>query len=123
MERLDVMWTYRILALCTGVLNLVCSILLRDRNQAVKVRKQTFNIREYTHISVILVILWGSFTELGYITLLYSLPNYARSIGLSAQQGSVVGAVLNLGLAFGRPVIGFLSDAFGRIDVATCEYR
>lgn len=34
---------------------------------------------------------------LGYIVLLFSLPNYARSIGLSAHQGSVIGAVLNLG--------------------------
>jgi len=65
------------------------------------------------------VILWGFVTELGYIVLLYSLPNYAISIGLSAQQGSVVGAVLNLGLAVGRPVVGHLSDRLGRINVAT----
>jgi MFS family permease len=82
-------------------------------------RQRTFNIREFGHISVLLVIFWGWFTELGYIVLLYSLPDYARSIGLSAHQGAVVGAVLNLGLAFGRPVVGFLSDKLGRIDVAT----
>lgn len=40
---------------------------------------------------------WGFFSMLGYIVLLFSLPNYARSIGLSAQQGSVIGALLNLG--------------------------
>jgi MFS family permease len=112
-ESLGVRWTYRLLALCTLVINLVCSILLKDRNKFIhQTRQTTFNIREFGHISVVLIIFWGWFTELGYIVLLYSLPNYARSIGLSAHQGAVVGAVLNLGLAFGRPVVGFLSDRF-----------
>jgi len=119
-ESLGVQWTYRLLAFCTLVVNLICSILLKDRNSAVKPQPRGFkNIREFSHISVVLVILWGTFTELGYIVLLYSLPNYAQSIGLTAQQGAVVGAVLNLGLAFGRPAVGFFSDIFGRIDVAT----
>ena len=119
-ESLGVQWTYRVLAFCTLAVNLICSILLRDRNTAVQPQKRGFdNLREFGHISVVLVILWGTFTELGYIVLLYSLPNYAQSIGLTAKQGSVVGAVLNLGLAFGRPAVGLLSDKFGRIDVAT----
>ncbi|KAK5166724.1 uncharacterized protein LTR77_008268 [Saxophila tyrrhenica] len=123
-ESLGVQWTYRLLALCTLVANLICSILLKDRNTAVKPQPRGLNnLREFGHVSVVLIISWGAFTELGYIVLLYSLPNYAQSIGLSAQQGSVVGAVLNLGLAFGRPAVGFLSDSFGRIDVATGELQ
>lgn len=118
-QTLGVSWTYRLLALCTLVVNLACSILLKDRNSSVQPHKASFNLREYSHISVVLVILWGVFTELGYIVLLYSLPNYALSIGLTAHQGSVVGAMLNVGLTFGRPLVGFLSDKFGRIDVAT----
>jgi MFS family permease len=50
--------------------------------------------------------------------LLFSLPDFARSIGLSAKQASVVNAILSLGTAIGRPLIGFASDYFGRIDVA-----
>lgn len=122
-ESLGVAWTYRLLALCTLIVNLGCSILLKDRNSAIKPHNRSFNLGEYGHVSVILIILWGTFTELGYITLLYSLPNYAQSIGLSTHQGSVVGAMLSLGLAFGRPVVGFLSDSFGRIDVATGEFH
>ena len=122
-ETLGWQWTYRLLALCTGVVNLACSILLKDRNRVIGPRKRSFNLREFRHISVVLLVLWGVFTELGYIVLLYSMPNYASSIGLSAKQGSIVGAVLNLGLAFGRPVIGLLSDNFGRIDIATGMHR
>lgn len=118
-EHLGIRWAYRVLAICCAVVNTTCAILLKDRNRYIQPRKQTFNVREYGHISVILVIFWGIFTELGYIVLLYSLPSYAQSIGLTAHQGSVVGAMLNLGLAVGRPAIGFLSDAFGRLNVAT----
>ena len=121
-ETIGVDWTYRILAICTLVANLISSILLKDRNQIVKPQTQGFNIHEFGHMSVLLLILWGSFTELGYISLLYSLPSYARSIGLSAHQGSIVGAVLNLGLAFGRPIVGQLSDSLGRINVAAGSY-
>jgi len=77
---------------------------------------------------------------LGYIVLLFSLPNYARSIGLSAKQGSVIGALLNLGQGkiselsgstevltqdpgIGRPLVGYFSDAAGRINMAgTCTF-
>jgi MFS family permease len=121
-ESLGVPWTYRTLAFTTLVVNLVCSLLLKDRNSIVKPTQRAFSIRELGHISILLLIAWGTFTELGYIVLLYSLPNYAQSIGLSAQQGSIVGAVLNLGLAFGRPLVGWLSDTFGRIDIATSKH-
>lgn len=50
--------------------------------------------------------------------LLFSLPNYARTVGMTAQQGSVIGAVLNLGQAVGRPPIGYWSDAVGRVNMA-----
>lgn len=87
-ESLGVQWTYRLFALCTLIVNLGCSILLRDRNNAVRPQHSAFNVREFSHISVLLVIFWGTFTELGYIVLLYSLPNYAQEIGLTARQGS-----------------------------------
>jgi MFS family permease len=47
------------------------------------------------------------------------MPACATSVGLSAQQGSIVGALLNLGTVVGRPLIGQLSDTMGRINIAT----
>ena len=55
---------------------------------------------------------------LGYMILLYSLSNYAVSIGLSQSQASVITALLNLGTAVGRPAVGFASDRWGRILIA-----
>lgn len=111
-------WTYIVLAISTLIVNLTSAILLKDRNKLVQPQKRSFDIREFGHISTLLIICWGWMTELGYITLLYSLPNYAQSIGLTAKQGSIVGAVLSLGLALGRPPVGYCSDRFGRINVA-----
>lgn len=116
---LGVDWAYRILAFCGLAANGVCAFLLRDRNQAVRPVQRAFNYREYARVEVLLLVGWGVFNELGYIVLFYSLPNYAISIGLTPGQGAVVGAVLNLGLTVGRPVVGYYSDAFGRINMAT----
>jgi len=53
----------------------------------------------------------------GYVTLLYSIPAYALSIGISASRAADMAAFLNLGTAIGRPVVGVVSDRFGRIEV------
>lgn len=118
-QDLGVEWAYRILAVCGLAVNGICSQLLKDRNNAVQPSQNAFDYREYLRVEVMLVIAWGLLTELGYIVLLYSLPNYATSIGLTPSQGSVVGALLNLGLGVGRPVIGYYSDSFGRLNMAT----
>ena len=112
-------WTYRILAFCSLAVNLISSILLKDRKTINREKEKAFDFRDYGRIKVLMVVTWGFLTELGYIVLLYSLPNYATSIGLSASQGSVIGAMLNLGLGIGRPLIGYYSDVLGRINMAS----
>lgn len=56
-----------------------------------------FDVKLFKRIEFLLLLGWGWFSLLGYIVLLFSLPSYARTIGLTAKQGSVIGAVLNLG--------------------------
>ncbi|KAI4660309.1 uncharacterized protein J4E78_005010 [Alternaria triticimaculans] len=64
------------------------------------------------------LLAFGVLSMLGYIVLLFSLPSYARTIGLTANQGSIIGAVFNLGQALGRPPIGYFSDSIGRLNMA-----
>lgn len=118
-EALGLEWTYRVLAISSFMCNCICSIVIKDRNKLVKPTQSSFDYRELRRVEVDLVISWGFLTELGYIVLLYSLPHYATSIGLSQKQGSIVGAMLNLGLAIGRPLVGYYSDTLGRINMAT----
>ena len=90
-------WAFRILAIISCVVNMVCTILVRDRNKAVGAVQMAFDVRLFKRGEFMLVLMWGFFSMLGYVVLLFSMPNYAKSIGLTAQQGSVVGAMLNLG--------------------------
>ena len=55
---------------------------------------------------------------LGYSTLLYSMSDFSASIELSKTHAAAISAFLNLGTAAGRPLNGFISDRYGRIQVA-----
>jgi MFS family permease len=116
-------WAFRVLAILGFAVNGICAILVRDRNKAVGAIHLAFDIKLFRRVEFLLLLGWGFFSMLGYIVLLFSLPNYARSIGLSAKQGSVIGAVLNLGQALGRPAVGYFSDAAGRLNLAgSCTF-
>ncbi|PQE25913.1 hypothetical protein CJF30_00000649 [Rutstroemia sp. NJR-2017a BBW] len=116
-------WAFRVLAILACTVNVICTILVRDRNKAIGSVQMAFDFQLFKRTEFLLMLGWGFFSMLGYIVLLFSLPNYARSIGLSAQQGSVIGALLNLGQGMGRPFVGYFSDAAGRINMAgTCTF-
>lgn len=110
---------YKVLAFCSLSANLFSSLLFRAPEHSNRPRepRKDLDLRDLLNVEILLLVLWGFTTELGYIALVFSLPHYASSIGLDPHQGSVTGAVLNLGLALGRPLIGFTSDKFGRITV------
>ncbi|KAL6863221.1 hypothetical protein ACO1O0_003465 [Amphichorda felina] len=119
-EKFDVGWAYRVLAFCALGSNLLAALLLKEwrgRTQMVQ-EELRFDPRDFGKVELLLVIFWGLSTDLGYIILLYSLPTYAASIGLTPTQGAVSSALLNLGLALGRPSVGYFSDSFGRINMA-----
>jgi len=111
-------WAFRILGIVAFAVNMVCALLLRDRNKQVGSSQKAFDYKLLKRVEYLLLQGWGFFSMLGYIVLLFSLPNYASSIGLTAHQGSVIGALLNLGQALGRPPIGYFSDTIGRINMA-----
>jgi MFS family permease len=127
-ESLGVGWAYRILALCSLAANALSSFIIKEANGGSRGRSAAeqlaasedtrFNPRDFGRIEVILIVIWGFATELGYVILFYSLPSYADSIGLTSSQGAIANALLNLGLALGRPLIGYISDSFGRINIA-----
>ena len=117
-ESLGVEWAFRILGILACAVNLVCAILMKDRNTAIGSKQLAFDYRLFKRYQYWLLLGWGFFSMMGYIVLLFSLPNYAVSIGLTARQGSIVGALLNLGQGLGRPIVGVFSDSAGRINLA-----
>jgi MFS family permease len=120
-------WTWRILSFTSLAANAVCALLLRERppsalssSTTTRVSRYSFNLRDFLRIQIFLILCWGFLTEFGYVALWYSLPSYATSVGLSPTQGSIVQALLSLGLGLGRPVVGYYSDRVGRINMALC---
>ncbi|PYI12434.1 MFS transporter [Aspergillus sclerotiicarbonarius CBS 121057] len=117
--RLGLSWAFRILGIIACVVNLVCANLLRDRNKDIGSRHHAFALPLLKRAEFLLFLGWGIFSMLGYVAVLFSVANFALSVGLSSHQGSVVSALLNLGQGLGRPIIGMFSDKLGRINIAT----
>jgi MFS family permease len=111
-------WAFRILGMIAFVVNTCCALLIRDRNTQIGSSLLSFDWRLFKRMEFVGLMVYGFLSMLGYVVLLFSLPNYARTIGLTAQQGSIVGALLNLGQALGRPPIGYFSDSVGRLNMA-----
>ncbi|KAL9637780.1 MAG: hypothetical protein Q9204_001754, partial [Flavoplaca sp. TL-2023a] len=111
-------WAFRILGIVAFTVNAVCAALMKDRNKTIGVSQLAFDYTLFKRSEFLLTLGWGFFSMLGYIVLLFSLPSYATSIGLSSKQGSIVGALLNLGQGLGRPAVGMVSDSVGRINIA-----
>lgn len=100
------------------IMNLIAALLIRDRNLALKPTQRGFDRKLLRRYDVVLLLAWGFVSMLGYITVLFSLSDFALSIGLSRDQSSMVTALLNLGTVLGRSFIGVVSDRYGRIEVA-----
>lgn len=117
-DRLGLPWTFRILAVCVFVVNTTAATIIRDRNKAVGSKHVGFDFAMLKRPEYLLLQGWAFFSLIGYTILLFSVASYATTIGLSAQQGSIVSALLNLGQMLGRPLIGLASDRYGRINLA-----
>ncbi|KAJ4353357.1 uncharacterized protein N0V89_005085 [Didymosphaeria variabile] len=111
-------WAFRTLGIIACVVNTTCSLLVRDRNKQIGSTQLSFDYRLFKRPQFLGLLAFGFLSMLGYVVLLFSLPNYARTVGMTASQGSIIGAVLNLGQAMGRPPIGYFSDSLGRLNMA-----
>ncbi|KAH0401762.1 putative monocarboxylate transporter, partial [Aureobasidium melanogenum] len=112
-------WAFRVLGIVACVVNGICAMLVKDRNKAIGSSQLAFDAQLFKRTEYLLLLGFGWFSMLAYVVLLFSLANFARSVGLTASQASTVSAILNLGQAVGRPPIGYFSDSIGRINMAT----
>ena len=117
-ENISLAWSLRITGIVVGIMNLVAAVTIQNRNKAIKPPQRGFDMKLLRRYDVLLLLAWAFISMLGYITLLYSLSDFARSIGLDANLASAITAFLNLGTAIGRPMIGVVSDRYGRMETA-----
>ncbi|KAF4630901.1 hypothetical protein G7Y89_g7236 [Cudoniella acicularis] len=117
--RLGLAWTFRTLAIIQFVVCGVCTLLLKDRNREIGSSLASFDIKLLKRLEFILLLGWAFFSLLGYVTLLFSLPNWATTINLTASQGSIINAMANLAQAISRPLIGHFADKAGCLTIST----
>jgi nitrate/nitrite transporter NarK len=117
-SNISLAWSLRITGLISGFMNILATVAIRSRNHIIQPKQHPFDRTLLRRYDVILVLAWAFVSMLGYITLLFSMSNFASSIGLDESQAATVTALLNLGTALGRPFIGVISDHCGRIESA-----
>ena len=93
--RFGLPWTFRILGIICFVVNGAVAFFIRDRNKAVGSIHVPFNLKLYKRVPFILFQAWLFFSLLGYVALVFSIVDYCRSVGLSASEASLVGALFN----------------------------
>lgn len=118
-ERIGLAWTFRVLGIIAFVVNLTCTALLRDRNKIIGASQLAFDLSLFRRVEYLLLVGYGWFSMFGYVVLVFSLANYANTIGLDASQAALISAFFNLGQVFGRPIVGYFSDRTGRITMAS----
>lgn len=116
--RLDIGWALRITGMIAFAFNLAAIVVIRDRNSAIQPYQSGFDTKLLRRYDVMLLLAWAFISMLGYIVLLFSLADFALSIGLTRAQATDVIGLLNVGTAIGRPIIGIFSDRWSRIDTA-----
>ncbi|OTA53969.1 MFS general substrate transporter [Hypoxylon sp. EC38] len=118
LQNLGLPWCLRITAAVVFVVNLPVTLLMRSRNEEIQPDQRMFNFRLLRSYDNLLLLGWSFVVMFGYITLSFSLPDYTLAIGRSDRDSATVAAMLSLGVAIGRPAAGYLSDKYGRVEVA-----
>ncbi|CAN9251050.1 unnamed protein product [Alternaria alternata] len=117
-KRLGIGWALRITGIIAFTANTVATVFIRDRNKAIRPSQLGFDTRLLRQYEVLLLLAWVFISMLGYVVLLFSLSDFALSIGLSRSQATDMIGLLNVGTAIGRPIIGIFSDRWSRMDTA-----
>ena len=117
-QRFTVAWALRITGVIAFVANLAAVTVIRDRNHIIQPSQLGFDTKLLRRHDVLLLLAWAFMSMRGYIVLLFSLSDFALSIGLTRAQATSVIGLLNVGTAVGRPFIGIFSDRWGRINLA-----
>jgi MFS family permease len=131
-QNISMAWSFRLTALITLICNSIATILIRDLNprpaasmtfaqRKARVMSQVWDMQVFSIPGFSWMLLWGLFSLLGYVTVQFTIAKYVVSyLGQSQNRGSQIAALLSAGMAFGRPIVGWVADQYGRINMAIC---
>lgn len=105
-ERLSLGWALRITGSTSCAVLLVATALLRDRNKDTKAEVKPLDRTLLRQTNVLLLCGYTICVTMGYMTVIYSFSAFTVGLGYSQTQGGNITAILNVGTALGRPLIG-----------------
>lgn len=119
-------WALRMLGIVCGCVLFICIALVRTR-RPLQIKSDSLiktiwhNFTRWDILfnpPMFFVILWNMIYSLSFAILLFSFSSYSTSIGLSRSQGSMVTLVESIAQTVGRPILGIMSDQWGRANVS-----
>ncbi|QPG75087.1 hypothetical protein FOA43_002428 [Brettanomyces nanus] len=120
----DYQWALRMMGIICGVMLAISIALIRTR-RPLQVKNDSLlktiwhNCTRwdiYLRAPMACVIMWNFIYGLAFAVLLFSFSSYSTSIGLTQSQGSMVTLVESIAQTVGRPILGLLSDRYGRAN-------
>ncbi|KAK6198118.1 monocarboxylate transporter [Scheffersomyces amazonensis] len=116
-------WALRVQSFISLFLVTMAIIFLRQKkNKNAKIEFTIFDSHVFFFPGFWGLCLFFGLSMFGYVVTLYSLADWTISLGYSAYQGSIVAAMVSLGIIIGRPIVGVLADKYGAITISTVSY-
>jgi hypothetical protein len=111
-------WSLRVVGLVALVTALIPAVIMKPRIKSKLLFEQTmtkdfikqsfkliFNLKLLSSYPILLISFWYALASLGYIIMLFSMASYARSVGLTPREGSILTSVINAARIVARPII------------------
>ncbi|GMG35809.1 unnamed protein product [Ambrosiozyma monospora] len=110
-------WSIRAQAIMSLGLNVIACLLIKSRDNVVKPVIKVFDKSIWTSFGCLSIFAWTMFTMFGYVTLMYNLGDFTRSLGYDSHHASIVSTMTAVGIIYGRPIVGILGDKFGPCNI------
>ena len=121
-QRWGLPWVLRATAINLFFTNLPATLVLRNRDEYIHPKKRIFDTRLVRRYDVFLLLSWSFISTFGYITLLFSLPDYGKSIEMEGSQAAEVAAFVNLRITVGRPLIESPVISLDDLELLYCSH-
>ncbi|KAG7881367.1 hypothetical protein KL938_003497 [Ogataea parapolymorpha] len=117
LTRYGYQWSMRTQAIICAFLNVVAVLLIQSRNKHIKPIYKVYDKVVWSNFGVWCLLAWIMFTLFGYVTLMYNLADFTRSLGYNANKASLVATMTSIGIIYGRPTMGQLCDFLGPVNM------
>lgn len=118
MVRFGWRWSLRTQALISLAMNICCIMLVKMRDKDIRPVYKLYDKKVWGTFGCHMTVVWIMFTLIGYVTLVFNLGDFTRSMGYGSKEASVVSTMVSVGSIIGRPIVGVMADRMGPIQVS-----